>query len=440
MSLDTDIDRLGRVPLLSAMNDEALRLLAFAAETCSFAADDVIFTEGDVADCGYLITAGSVEISGAETRSVGPGTLLGEQLLAGVGFELGKARARRRQHQIAFAQLGKPQQLQRFAEMKYLVGFELQAAGENRQIGVPVIGWSCQRLDQTRQHVGRNMVQDHADAGAENAFDRQRLRFGALGHAGIDAVDQLPEGRIEPVARVRQVDLDLGGDATGIGREHQNAVAHQDRLLDVVGYHQHRFDRQPAFDPQIDQVGAQRLGGEHIQRRKRLVHQQQVRMHHQRAGKPDALAHASRQFLGVGRFETVEADQIDRRQRPGAAFRAVDTECLEAEFDVLQHRQPWKQRERLKHHGDAVGRTVDHFAAASGVARGGRDQARDDSQQGRFARSGAAEQAHDLAGADGEVDLFKHQQLLAASLRKRAADIADIEQRVIDLVEHGFSL
>ena len=52
--------------------------------------------------------------------------MLGEQLLAGIGFEVGEALAGIRQHEIAFAQLGKPQQLKRFTEVKYLVGFELQ--------------------------------------------------------------------------------------------------------------------------------------------------------------------------------------------------------------------------------------------------------------------------------------------------------------------------
>jgi hypothetical protein len=38
---------------------------------------------------------------------------------------------------------------------------------------------------------------------------------------------------------------------------------------------------------------------------------------------------------------------------------------------------------------------------------------------------------------DSEVDLFQHQQILAASLGKRAADAADIEQGgLVDLIEH----
>ena len=93
MSLDDDIDRLGRVPILSAMNYEALRLLAFAAESCSFPAGTAIFQKGEAAEAGYLITSGTVWLgdtpaastgaaaSPAAGRAVGPGTLLGEQAL-----------------------------------------------------------------------------------------------------------------------------------------------------------------------------------------------------------------------------------------------------------------------------------------------------------------------------------------------------------------------
>ena len=166
------------------------------------------------------------------------------------------------------------------------------------------------------------------------------------------------------------------------------------------------------------QVGAQRLGGQHVERRERLVHQQQVGMHHQRPRKADALAHAAGQFLGIGVLEAVETDQIDRRQRARAALDAVDAERLQSEFDVLQNRQPGKQRKRLEHHGDAVRRSRDGLAAAFGVARGCRDQAGDDAQQRRLARAGAAEQADDLAGMQRQIDVFEHQQFLAAAFRK----------------------
>ena len=173
------------------------------------------------------------------------------------------------------------------------------------------------------------MVEDHADTGAGDAFDGEGACGSAtLGHAGIDAVDELPECRVEPIARMRQVDLDLGGDTAGIGGEHQDAVAHQHRLFDIVRHHQHRLDRQPALDPEIDQVGAQRLGGQHVERRKRLVHQQQVGMHHQRAGEADALAHAARQFLRDKRTRSRRGRSGRSPQAPGCGARRYRCQAL----------------------------------------------------------------------------------------------------------------
>ncbi len=74
-------------------------------------------------------------------------------------------------------------------------------------------------------------------------------------------------------------------------------------------------DRHAAFAPQIEKVGAQRFGGQHVERGERLVHQQHLWMHHQRTRKADALAHAAGKLLRVGGFEAVEADEIDRGQR-----------------------------------------------------------------------------------------------------------------------------
>src|SRR6266478_3023744 len=87
---------------------------------------------------------------------------------------------------------------------------------------------------------------------------------------------------------------------------------------------------------------------------------------------------------------------------------------LPPQFDVLQHRQPGKQREGLKHHGNAVRRPDDGLAAAFGIARGRRDQSGDDTEQRRLARAGTAEQADDFTRTDGQIDLFEDQEILAA--------------------------
>jgi len=258
--------------------------------------------------------------------------------------------------------------------------------------------------------------------------NRPSLRRVALGHARVDVVHQLAEARVLAVAWLRQVDPDLAHDAAGIGGEHQDAVAHQDRLLDVVGNHQDRFDLHATFAPEVEQVGAQGLGGQHVQRREGLVHQEDVRVDHQGAGQADTLTHAAGELLGIGVLETVEADQVDGRERPLSAYLSRRAFGLQPELYVLLHSQPWEQREALEHHGDR------HLAATVGVlgevhlALGGGDQAGDGAQQGRLARARAAEQAHNLVLAQSQVDLVQHQEVAVAGLAVEVAEVLDLHQ------------
>src|SRR5271169_497787 len=124
----------------------------------------------------------------------------------------------------------------------------------------------------------------------------------------------------------------------------------------------------------IDLVGSRRS----IQRSRRTVRivsavstssaekgssSQNGRLHDERAGKADALAHAARQFARVSRFEAVEADQIDRGKRPPAAFLVRHPQGFEPRFDILQYGQPRKESEGLKDHRDPFRRAVDRTAA-----------------------------------------------------------------------------
>ena len=204
---------------------------------------------------------------------------------------------------------------------------------------------------------------------------------------------------------------------------------HQHRLLDIVRHQQDGGDRHAALAPQVEQVGAQRLGGQHVERRERLVHQQHLGMHHQRAGEPDPLAHAARQLLRIGAFVAVEADQVDGGQRALVAFGRIDAQRLEADLDVLQHGQPGKQREGLEDHGDFGGRARHVAPADRHLAFAGRHQAGDDAQQRGLAAARAAEQRDDLVLAQPQADIVEDQQVLAAALGVELAHMVDFDQR-----------
>jgi CRP-like cAMP-binding protein len=83
MGLEDDIGVLARNPTLAALEPEALRLIAFAAETKTLRAGDVLFRRDEISNDGFVVLSGSVAIDpsglGAATaRIVRPPGLIGD--------------------------------------------------------------------------------------------------------------------------------------------------------------------------------------------------------------------------------------------------------------------------------------------------------------------------------------------------------------------------
>ena len=68
MSLDRDIAMLSRIPLFTELTTEQLRLLAFSAVRLELQPGQVLFRENAVAQSGYIVVFGGIELS------VGDGT------------------------------------------------------------------------------------------------------------------------------------------------------------------------------------------------------------------------------------------------------------------------------------------------------------------------------------------------------------------------------
>lgn len=86
MGLNDDIALLAKQPLLSLIDHDALRLVAFAAENRILRAGDVLFRGGDHSDGAFLIISGAVALVSKDDgrpadEVVGPGTLVGELAL-----------------------------------------------------------------------------------------------------------------------------------------------------------------------------------------------------------------------------------------------------------------------------------------------------------------------------------------------------------------------
>ena len=61
----------------------------------------------------------------------------------------------------------------------------------------------------------------------------------AAGHDAVDLVDECLEGRGAPVSWAFEVDGEFGADASGIGRQHEDAIGEEDGFFDVVGDDEH---------------------------------------------------------------------------------------------------------------------------------------------------------------------------------------------------------
>lgn len=86
MGLNDDIAALEVVPTFAGVEREALRLIAFAAESRILRAGDVLFRRGEPADAGYLVRSGAIALDARDDGSptdyvVGPGVLIGELAL-----------------------------------------------------------------------------------------------------------------------------------------------------------------------------------------------------------------------------------------------------------------------------------------------------------------------------------------------------------------------
>lgn len=77
MALSDDVRDLGRTTILRELGEDALRLLAFAAESRIMRTGDVLFRAGDVSDGGYLLLTGEVALrTGAASPTKVPAPML----------------------------------------------------------------------------------------------------------------------------------------------------------------------------------------------------------------------------------------------------------------------------------------------------------------------------------------------------------------------------
>ncbi len=90
MKLNLKMQHLSRIPPLSVLENEAIRILAFDGEELKVGADTVLFNQGDRAEGAYALLSGSVALERqgelpTPTRLMGAGSLIGVTALIVAG-------------------------------------------------------------------------------------------------------------------------------------------------------------------------------------------------------------------------------------------------------------------------------------------------------------------------------------------------------------------
>ncbi len=149
-----------------------------------------------------------------------------------------------------------------------------------------------------------------------------------------------------------------------------------------------------------------------VEIRKRLVHEERLRLADDRAAKRDPLPLTTGQLSRLAIEQRVQAERLRRFERESTALLARHSAALQRELDVPPHRHVRIQRVRLEHHRDVavLGFDVVHDLLAD------RDRAlcrflepRDHAQRSRLATARRSEQDEEPAVADlqGEI-VYRH--------------------------------
>ena len=148
-------------------------------------------------------------------------------------------------------------------------------------------------------------------------------------------------GKLDPVLRL---------DAARTPAHDHDAVGHADGLADVMG---HQDDGLVLGREDAGDLVGQREPRLVVERRERLVEQQEIGLRAERARERRALPHAAGKLVRQAVHEFAEAVAPQQLFRRGGAPCACRKPSSSAPIsDVVQHRPPFEQRVLLEHVAD----------------------------------------------------------------------------------------
>jgi hypothetical protein len=160
-----------------------------------------------------------------------------------------------------------------------------------------------------------------------------------------------------------------------------------------------------------------------IEGAERLVEEDEARLEHQRARDAHALAHAAGKLRRISVREIVEPHERQRFAHAALDLGGFGAVAAQAEGYVVPHCEPGKARVFLEDDADAGGDVTLHRPALEGNRAGARRrQPGQDFQQCRLAAAGRADDRHEFAL--GEVEIDRPQRVNVFLPARRREDFA----------------
>jgi hypothetical protein len=163
-----------------------------------------------------------------------------------------------------------------------------------------------------------------------------------LRHDFVNVVDELDKTGRLAVARLRQLELEVGADASRIPPQNDHAVSQQNGLFDVVCDHEDRASRHLLAQPQFKQFTAQVLSGKDVERGKGFAMNRTSGSTTSARAKPTRCFMPPESSLGYAVSNPVESDGIEHLQGALPALNRAHPAGLKRSLDIFEHVQPRK--------------------------------------------------------------------------------------------------
>src|SRR5579883_1550289 len=184
-------------------------------------------------------------------------------------------------------------------------------------------------------------------------------------------------------------------------------------------------DRLTPPGPDVEELHAKLLPRHGVERRERLVHQQELRVVDEGTADGDPLLHAARELVGSRALEPSQADQIDEPVRLLHVVAYPPAEHLDRKEDIVEHCSPRQQHGALEHHADVPRRLLESPAIDVQLALAGLEMAADQLEESALAAAARADESDELVASDFEIDAAERHDIVAGAGHIGLADPAD---------------